>query len=325
VAASNGRRESMASCVGYPRDHVAQKLFQGRKAVFGSEAIRKRTSLRFHQPLAKGVIKSEGLDPELASQEFGAARDIVQHAIELVRPRGSGVTYCVIGAPAQATGANKKLIIDAARDLVDLVLLCSEPFAVAYGMDVLDEALVIDIGAGTVDLCRMHGTLPDLEDQITLETAGDHVDQQLHERMKHSCPEAQFNVHMVKAIKERFGTVIDGGEPIEVTLPVEGRPQVFDVTRDVVAACRSIVPPMIGAMNKLIGSFEPDLQERLRDNVLLGGGGSQIVGLDRAIQVAMKELGGGRVARVEEPLYAGCNGALKIAQDLPHEEWQRLS
>ena len=42
-------------------------------------------------------------------------------------------------------------------------------FVVAYGLDYLDDVLVIDIGAGTVDLCRMHGTMPGEADQLTLE------------------------------------------------------------------------------------------------------------------------------------------------------------
>jgi rod shape-determining protein MreB len=31
---------------------------------------------------------------------------------------------------------------------------------------ILDDVLVIDIGAGTADLCRMHGTMPEGSDQI---------------------------------------------------------------------------------------------------------------------------------------------------------------
>ena len=33
--------------------------------------------------------------------------------------------------------------------------------------------LVIDIGAGTTDLCRMHGTMPEDADQETFDVAGD--------------------------------------------------------------------------------------------------------------------------------------------------------
>ncbi len=325
VAASNGVRESMATCVGYPKDVVSRKLFGNRKAIYGAEALERRTSLDFHQPLAEGVIKSEGISEGEANTEFEAAKDIVRHALELARPRQGDLTYCVIGAPALASSENKRLIIESVKGLVDSVLICSEPFAVAYGLDRLDETLVIDIGAGTVDLCRMHGVLPTVDDQLTLDTAGDFVDRALLDRMKTSCKGAQFSIHMVKDLKERFATVEDTGTPIKVTLPVDGRPQEFDVTKDVVEACASIAKPIAEAMARLIGSFEPDFQHRLRENVLLGGGGSMIRGLDRAIERAMDELGGGRVTKCEEPLFAGCNGALKIAQDMPEEHWEKFS
>jgi rod shape-determining protein MreB len=39
----------------------------------------------------------------------------------------------------------------------------------------------------------------------------------------------------------------------------------------------------------------------------------------------MKEaLGYGKVIRVEEPLYAGANGALKLCKDMPDEYWDEL-
>ena len=36
-------------------------------------------------------------------------------------------------------------------------------------------------------------------------------------------------------------------------------------------------------------------------------------------------LGSSRVMTVEEPIYAGANGALKIAHDMPDSYWQKLS
>ncbi|MBA7650481.1 hypothetical protein ES703_58287 [subsurface metagenome] len=38
----------------------------------------------------------------------------------------------------------------------------------------------------------------------------------------------------------------------------------------------------------------------------------------------MEELGGGRVTRVEEPVFAGANGALKMAQRMPRHFWKVL-
>ena len=39
----------------------------------------------------------------------------------------------------------------------------------------------------------------------------------------------------------------------------------------------------------------------------------------------MKELGGGKVRRVEAPLFSGANGALKMAKRMPKNFWQILS
>ena len=318
VAASNGVRESVFTAVGYPKDVVSRKLFKGREALFGAEAINKRTALKFHQPLANGLIKNDEIERK-------AAEDIIRHALGTARSRKGDLIYAVIGAPAQASIDNKRLIIDAVRVLVDSVIICSEPFAVAYGLEMLDEALVIDIGAGTIDLCRMHGTMPDAEDQITLDQAGDHIDRTLFESIRAAYPEAQFSIQMIKEIKEKFSGVDDAVDPIMVTLPVDGRPTEFDITKEMKQACGTIVKPMVDALHRLIATFDPEFQTLLRNNVLLGGGGSQIRGLGRALERALDELGGGRVTKVEEPHYAGANGALKIAHDMPEEYWETLS
>ena len=39
-------------------------------------------------------------------------------------------------------------------------MIVSEPFSVAYGLGRMSDVLCVDIGAGTTDLCRMHGTIP---------------------------------------------------------------------------------------------------------------------------------------------------------------------
>ena len=205
-------------------------------------------------------------------------------------------------------------------------MICSEPFAVAYGLDLLEDTLVIDIGAGTVDLCRMHGTMPSEEDQITLTSAGDWLDQQLYNLFKKKAPNADFTMIQVKEIKEKFSFVTDAAEPVRVEFIVNGKPTVFDITEEIRSSCRKIIPPIVESLHKLIASFDPDFQERLRNNVLLGGGGSQIIGLGRVLEETMvKMLGSGKVTHVEEPAYAGCNGALKMAHDRPEEYWKRLS
>ena len=66
---------------------------------------------------------------------------------------------------------------------------------------------------------------------------------------------------------------------------------------------------------------EPDFQEELRNNIVLAGGGSQIAGLPEVIEADLAEFGSSRVTAVSDPIYSGARGALKLAQDMPEEEW----
>jgi rod shape-determining protein MreB len=324
VSASNGVRECVLSFVGYPRDVVSMKLFK-KDRLFGLEAQEKRLSLRLYRPLERGVIKGSSTRDREYEENLSAARDLVKHAVELARPRKDELVYGVIGAPAQASIENKEAIIDATKGVLDSVMLCSEPFAVAYGLDMLEDVLVIDIGAGTTDLCRMYGAMPAEDDQITLDIGGDSVDQALMEGMRERCRGADFNIHMVKKIKEKYAFVNEIAEPVIVHLPVKGKPTPFDVTDEVRKACRSLVGPIVDAVHQLIASFDPEFQHKLRQHILLGGGGSQIRGLGLAIEEEMRrKLGESEVHVVEEPIYAGANGALKIAHDMPEDYWQRL-
>jgi len=322
VSASNGVRETVSSYVGYPKDVVSKKLLR-KSVLFGDEAVEKRLSLDFYRPLEHGVLKCS--DDGEPGGNLKAAQDLIGEIIRRAKPRTDELIYAVIGVPAQASINNKESIIRAARESVDSVMLCSEPFSVAYGLEMLEDVLVIDIGAGTVDLCRMHGTMPEETDQITLTTAGDFIDKQLSDLIKSSYPEAQFTVQMVKSIKERYASVADEMASVVVELPVEGKPQPFDITKELREACRRIIPPIVEGLGQLVATFDPEFQHKLKDRVLLAGGGSQIKNLDTAIEQEMKRtLGSGRVVRIEEPIYGGANGALKIAHDMPEEYWEKL-
>jgi rod shape-determining protein MreB len=324
VTSSNGVRETVASYVGYPKDVVSRKLLK-KDVLFGDEAVEKRLSLNFFRPLQHGVIKSNEGNDKAYKDNLKAAQDLIGEIIRRAKPRKDELVYAVIGAPAQASINNKSAILDAAKEWVDSVMLCSEPFSVAYGLDMLDDVLVIDIGAGTTDLCRMHGTMPEDSDQITNTYAGDYVDNKFSEFLMEMAPDAQFTIQMVKKMKERFASVADEMEPALVNLPVNGKPTEFNVTQPLRQACQSIVAPIVEGLGQLIATFDPEFQDKLKGRVLLAGGGSCIKGLDTAVEREMhRTLGGGKVVRIEEPVYGGANGALKIAHDMPAEYWEKL-
>ena len=193
------------SYVGYPKDHVARKKFGGRDVIFGKEAVENRMSLNLFRPLAGGSIKVRGATDDEATRR--ALKDLVEHIVSLARAPVGNTIFAVIGVPAEASVEGKASIIEAASNCIDSVIVCSEPFAVAYGLDFLDDTLVIDIGAGTTDLCRVHGTMPAPEDQRTHEVAGDAIDRALAGLIEETYPDAQFSINMICEFKEKNSSV----------------------------------------------------------------------------------------------------------------------
>jgi rod shape-determining protein MreB len=200
-------------------------------------------------------------------------------------------------------------------------MVVSEPFAIAYGMNLLNNALIIDIGAGTIDFCIMHGTIPSEEDQRTILTAGDYIDEQLFNYLIEKYPNSKFNMNMVRQFKEKFSFVRDINEPIRVELPVNGKPVMHDIKDEIRRACESILPSLIETTTEMIARFDPEFQMKVKNNIVLAGGGSFIRGIAEYLQNALKEYGTCEVTRVKDPLFAGADGALKLAQDMPSKYW----
>jgi rod shape-determining protein MreB len=327
VVAMNGARKTVESYVGFARDPVSRKFLK-TDIVYGKTALDNRLSVELFRPLEKGVIKGTRDDASGSKEEIDknlrAAQLLVKHLVDLADPGRDDLLFAVVGVPSNASKKNKQGILDACKEVLDAVMIVSEPFTVAYGMERMSDVLVIDIGAGTTDLCRMHGTVPSEEDEISLTVAGDAVDQKLHDLIKERYPKASLTVNMCKQIKEQYGYVSDTKDKITVDLPVDGKPTPHDVTQEVKMASEILVQPIVDSIHKLVASFNPEFQDRLRNNVLLAGGGGLMRGLNKRIEDAMQQIGGGKVTVVDEPLYAGANGALQLAMDMPGEYWQQL-
>jgi rod shape-determining protein MreB and related proteins len=327
ISSMNGVRKTVESYVGYPKDPVSRKFLR-LDMLFGRHALENQLALNLYRPLEKGVIKGtfegEGGSADEEKRNLKAAKDLLRHLVHLVRPERDQVLYGVVGVPAQATIKNKQAILDVARDVLDSVMIVSEPFSVAYGMERMSDVLVVDIGAGTTDLVRMHGTVPADEDQISYTIAGDAVDEKLFDLIKQRYPEVQLTVNMCRQFKELYGYVSDTKDKVEVMIPVDGKPTPHDITAELKQACEIMVKPILDGIHKLIATFNPEFQDRLRNNIILAGGGSQIRGLNKRIEDGLESVGGGKVTVVDEPLYAGANGALQLAMDMPAEYWQQL-
>jgi rod shape-determining protein MreB and related proteins len=323
ISASNGERFVVDSYVGWPADMVAKKVLK-RAVLIGHDAVTNRTMLDLHRPLERGLLK------EGSEKDVEAVRELLKHLLALVGVSANGKidaesVRAVVGVPAAALRTNKQYLRNSMKGIVDSLLIVSEPFAVAYGLDALLHTMIIDIGAGTTDFCVMKGRYPTEEDQRTLTVAGDSIDTQLLKLIEERYPQANVTVFMVRDWKEKFSFVGSAPEKIVVTAPVKGVPTDLDITNEMKAACETLVGPVVETMLDLMARVEPEFQERVRNNVILSGGGGLIRGLPEALEDALKTVGGGKVKYMEDPVFVGSDGGLALAIDAPEGDWEKLS
>ena len=322
ISASTGERHVIDSYVGWPVDMVARKLVK-KPVLVGHEALENRSMLDLRRPLERGVMK------EGSEKDQEAVQEIIRHLINLagIKQKGKNKSKlrAVVGVPAEAFRVSRQNLRHAMEGVADSVMLVSEPFAVAYGLEALLHALVIDIGAGTADFCVMQGRYPTEEDQKTLTTAGDSVDEQLVKLVRERYPDAQFSIHMIREWKEKWSFVGEPRDRVLVTAPIKGKATEIDVTQEMRAACESILPPICETLITLVTKVEPEFQSKVRNNIILAGGSSLIAGLQDAVTTSLEELGGGRATVVKDPVFAGSDGGLAIARDASTADWEKLS
>jgi rod shape-determining protein MreB len=320
ISGSTGDRFVVDSFVGWPADLVARKVLR-RDVLIGRDALEHRTMLDLYRPLERGLLK------EGSEKDVQAARELLRHLLSLINPKnGKGPQVrAVVGVPAATMRTNKQHLRNALKGLVDSLMIVSEPFAVAYGLDALLHTMVIDIGAGTTDFCVMKGRYPTDDDQRSLVAAGDSIDAQLEKFTRAKYPKASFTIFMVREWKEQHSFVGSPPEPVRVTVPVEGVPTEIDITDEMGAACRSIVPPIVETMLDLLSNVEPEFQEQVRKNIVLAGGSGLIRNLGPTLEKALEPVGGGKVRVTDAPVFVGADGGLAIAKDARDSDWERLT
>ena len=320
ISCSSGGQFVVDSFVGWPADLVARKVLQ-RDLLIGREALTNRSMLDLHRPLERGLIK-EGSDRDLQ-----AARELLRHLLSLVAPKNGKQrpVRAVVGVPAAALRTNKQYLRNALKGVVDSLMIVSEPFAVAYGLNALVHTLIIDIGAGTTDFCVMKGRYPTDEDQRSLTMAGDSIDAHLHKALQAKHPKASITLFMVRAWKEQHSFVGEPPAPVIVSAPIDGVPTELDITNEMRAACESIIPPIVETMLSLLSQVDPEFQHKVRSNITVAGGGALIRNLGKTLEGALERVGGGKVTITEEPMFVGSDGGLAIAQDAQDGDWERLA
>lgn len=318
VVSNRGYKKITRSIVGYPKDIIGIK-YLGKAQVFGEEALKNRSALTLYHPLEDGVVR------EASEKDYNAALELLKHVITEAKQNEDVPVSGIIGVPSRASIMNKELLLKIAAEVMETAMVVSEPFMVAYEMNKLNNCIVVDIGAGTVDICGVKGSIPGPKDQITLLKGGDYLDERLESAIQQKYFDVQITRNLVRTIKEQHAFVGPSPTgPLKVTLRSEGKPAEYDITSEMRAVCESIVPDIVENIIGVMKGYDPENQQEALNNIYLAGGGSNIRGLSSMIATRLQEYGEVKVSCVEDPDFSGCKGALKLAQDLPPEHWDKI-
>lgn len=317
ITASNGNGDTIETVVGKPKDPIARNFLK-RDTLFGADALKNKLACNIYRPLSSGVAQDD-------ENNLAAAKSFVTHLVETVDPEDFDEVFGVICSPSTISFVDKSNLVSILRGQVNAIMVVSEPFAVAFGLDEVGGSIVVDIGAGTTDIARIYGAFPAEDDQATLGEAGDWVDNVLKDLVEKKFSGAQLTKDMVRKWKEEGSYV--SGDPREqiVELSVEGKKQVVDVGDLVQIACEELIPHLVSAIKKIVAGADPEYQPILRNNIILSGGGSLVDGIADRIADELADIGDVRVWCVDDPVARVADGALKLAMQMPDDQYTAIN
>lgn len=315
ISSSSGLKKTIPTMVGWPKDFIALK-FLGKQMAVGDEAFEKRLSLNICHPLKAGVLNNDSKNKEAGTAFL---TNILEHAKQ---GKNFNKIYTVIGTSPKIRPQDKNTIVDIISKETDKVMVASQPFLMAYGLNMLNKVLIVDIGSETTDLCLVNGTLPTEKDQITIDSGTSSIDNLLLSLLKRKHEKAFLNENIVRRIRENHGFVGTATDNIITQLPISAKLEDIDITEELQKACESIIPGILQSIKFLLAILDTDYQLKTRENILLTGGGSLIKGIaDHMEKKLQEDLGSTKIITTKDPIAASADGALKLAQELPEEYW----
>ena len=317
IASSAGAMHSIETVVGRPKDPVARNFLK-RDVLFGADALKNKLACNLYRPMAAGVAQDD-------EANLAAAKAFVSHLIETVDPEEYDEVFGVICSPSHVSFTDKSNLVATLRGQVNAIMVVTEPFATAFGISEIGGSIVVDVGAGTTDIARIHGTFPTDEDQVTIQEAGDWLDIELMTLISKKFTGAQITKDMVRKWKEESSYVGGDTRTVDVHLRVAGKNLTVEIGDLVQEACELLIPKVGNAIKRIVAEADPEYQPVLRNNIILSGGGSLIEGLAERIARDISDIGDVNVWCVENPLEKVAEGALMLAGEMPDDMYTAIN
>ncbi|MBF0215249.1 MAG: hypothetical protein HQM00_17105, partial [Magnetococcales bacterium] len=112
------------------------------------------------------------------------------------------------------------------------------------------------VGAGTIDLCAMRGTIPGPESQLSIFKGGNYIDALLEAAIRDAHTGVQVDRYLAQAIKERYGFVGEAERRVIVPLRIHGKPAEVDVTEPIRITCETIVGDIVESVKRMLLQFD---------------------------------------------------------------------
>lgn len=323
------RTDTVFSVIGYAKPEVLPGVLPGNRRVFyGDEAIQHRRWLDLKWPLEKGMV-----------HDLPAAREFIGFVRSLLGTNGKSDVWAVVGSPARTEGHDIEILRDAMASTFQRFLVVPEPFLAALGIrdetklndpkysDPVKNSMIVDIGAGTTDLCNLQGFYPTGNDQICVFKAGNDVDLKLRQLIERKYPDAKLHNVSVTRVKEENSFVGGAKKKVTLKISIHGKPRELEVGELIGQACEILVSDIVDGVMTLAKRCEQDVADLILGNIILTGGGSQIGGLDELVQKQVRDRGIpiARVTRAEDYKKLVAKGALKVARMARDDQWQHPS
>lgn len=326
AVASNSCRVFLPTTVGIPKDSLASTLL-GQGPLVGEAIEQNKMALELVRPFQFGALKYGEQIADAPQNALEYAKKVLHQLVQgLEIPDGKEVR-CVMGAPSGSTLENKQTLLSVVREVLPTVALVPEPFAVAYGLfSTARQALIIDVGAGTTDICHYYGAFPRVEDQATLAVGGDRVDQWLSELIMEEYPETQITLEIARDIKETHGNLKSELGRCEVMLPTkDGGYKAYDVASPLAQSCRLFAEQLSLTVSDLLRQIPDQFRSEVLGNIVIAGGGSRLHGLGDALETSCSRFGKCKVSAIFDSRFAGADGALKLAMRINDDAWSLLT
>ena len=246
-------------------------------------------------PLSQGVIS-----------DFDSAQKLIEFLLKKIGISRKSKPRMIICAPSGGSEVEKKAVEDVAyHSGAGKVTVVDEPIAAAIGSGLsIGEPvgrMLVDIGGGTTDVAVI--SLGGIVLSTSLKVAGNDFDEAMIRYIRNS-----YNLLIgdktAERLKVSIGALFPDEDSSKITITgrdlVSGLPKSIEISRNetvpvfkVVAS--QILDAILGVLEKTPGELAADIS---LDGIMLTGGGSMLLGMDRFIH----EKTGVDIVKAKEPL-----------------------